>query len=124
VKERLGVPVRSSIFRFLHLPTRCAIVPKTITSTTNAIKSDRDPRVAAAARVAESLRGNAAHPKCSASGPTARSNPGVLTVAEDGLAVAAASAAGVPREVRSDDTRLGNVGAQRYGGHEPEAGMD
>jgi hypothetical protein len=43
VKERFGVPVRSSIFRFLHLLRRGTSVPKTITSTTNEIKSDRDP---------------------------------------------------------------------------------
>jgi len=43
VNERFGLPVRSSIFRFLHLPMSGANVPKTITSTTNEIKSVREP---------------------------------------------------------------------------------
>jgi hypothetical protein len=42
MKERFGVLVRFSIFRFLHLPRSGTSVPKTITSTTNEIKSHRD----------------------------------------------------------------------------------
>jgi hypothetical protein len=42
-KERFGVPSSSSVLLFLHLPMSGAVVPKTITSTTNAIKSDSEP---------------------------------------------------------------------------------
>jgi hypothetical protein len=70
VKERFGVPVRSKLFRFLHLLREGASMPRTITSTANPIKSDRDPRLAGAVGVV----GTAA---------------GVLSVSEDVLAVAA-----------------------------------
>jgi hypothetical protein len=42
VKERFGVPVRSSIFRFLHLTRRGASAAKTTTSTATKIKSHRE----------------------------------------------------------------------------------
>jgi hypothetical protein len=79
VKERFGVPVRSKFFRFLHLLREGASVPRTITSTANAIKSHKDPRLAGALGVL----GTAA---------------AVLSVSEDVLAVAAGvvvAAAGV-----------------------------
>lgn len=43
MRERFGVPVRSSIFRFLHLNRKGAIVAKAIISTASKIMSDRDP---------------------------------------------------------------------------------
>jgi hypothetical protein len=43
VKERFRLPVRSGIFRFLHLPMSEVIVPRTITSMTNEIKSVSEP---------------------------------------------------------------------------------
>src|ERR1700730_584999 len=82
MKERFGVPVRSSNLRFLHLRRRGASVPKTITSTTNAINSDRDPALWVA------LGAGAA-------------TAGALAVSEDGPAVAASAAAGLT--VSGDD---------------------
>jgi hypothetical protein len=70
VKERFGVPVRSKLFRFLHLLREGASMPRRITTTANPIKSDKDPRLAGAVGVV----GTAA---------------GVLSVSEDVLAVAA-----------------------------------
>ena len=73
------MPVRSKLFRFLHLLREGASVPRTITSTANAIKSHKDPRLAGAVGVV----GTAA---------------GVLSVSEDVLAVVArvvAAASGV-----------------------------
>ena len=43
LKDRLGLPLRSSIFRFLHRPMSGAMVPRTITSTTNVIRSVKEP---------------------------------------------------------------------------------
>jgi len=82
--ERFGVPVCSSNFRFLHLLRAGYSVPKTITSRTNEIKSDREGTGGVAAVAA---------------GVPSLSDDGLatagLTVSDEGLTVAigAASAA-------------------------------
>lgn len=43
VRERFGVPVRSNIFRFLHLPKTGTSVPTTTASTATKIKRNKDP---------------------------------------------------------------------------------
>src|SRR5450755_1639151 len=48
VKERFGASVRSILFCFRHLPRNGTNIPRTITSTANAIKSHRVPRRAGA----------------------------------------------------------------------------
>jgi hypothetical protein len=101
VKDRFGVPVRSSIFRFLHLPKRGASVPKTTTSTTNEIKSVRDPVLritvgigaAAAGVLSLSEDGLAVAAGVAASGGVGASAAGGLTVSEDGSTVAAGAVA-------------------------------
>lgn len=93
VKERFGVPVRSSIFRFLHLPSSGIIVPRTTTRTTKAIKIDKEPVLwvtggvtAAASGVPAGAEGVPAVAASAAAG---------LVVSADGLAVAASAAAEV-----------------------------
>ena len=46
VKERFSAPVCSKFFRFLHLLRRGAIVPRTMTTTANAIKNQKDAPLA------------------------------------------------------------------------------
>ena len=92
MKERFGAPVRSSIFRFLHLPNRGVSVPITMISTATKIKSVKEPTLAGAVGVVAAAAG-------------------VLTVSEDGRAVAAgvvAAAAGVTEGLRGwADSRVG-----------------
>jgi hypothetical protein len=97
VKERFGVPDRSSIFRFLHLPTRGANVPKTTINTTNRIKSDRDPALrvtvgaVGAVGAVEAASGVAVGSEdgLAAAAAVVESPGGGLTVSADGLTVAA-----------------------------------
>ena len=72
VKERFGVPSRSSILRFLHLPISGAVVPKTITSTTKETRSVNEPALCVA----------------TGTGETAGASGG-LTASVDGAAVVA-----------------------------------
>ena len=82
VKERFSASVRSKAFRFLRLLRSGAIVPRTITTTANATKNQKDALLAGAV-------GGVA----TAAGVLAVS-AGVLAVAA-GAAGALASAAGV-----------------------------
>lgn len=82
LKERFGAPVRSKLFCFLHLLKKGNPVPMTITSTANAIQSQRvqSREVAAGLGAAAS---------------------GVLAGSEDGLEVVAAEG-GVPADFEDE----------------------
>lgn len=76
VKERFGAPVRSKLFRFLHLLREGASMPRRITTTANPIKRAKDPRLAGAGGVVGTVAG-------------------VASVSEDELGVAAGAVAAV-----------------------------
>ena len=100
VKERFSAPVLSKAFRFLRLLRSGAIVPRTITTTANATKNQKDALLAGAAggvTTAGGVLAVSAGVLAVAAGVLA-SAAGVLAGSEDVLAVAAgvvAAAAGV-----------------------------
>jgi len=105
VKERFGAPVRSKLFRFLHLLREGASMPRRITTTANPIKSDKDPRLAGAGGVVGTAAGVltvSADVLAVVAGVVAAAS-GVLTVSEDVSAVTAGvvvAAAGVADGLR------------------------
>jgi hypothetical protein len=97
VKERFGVPVRSSSFRLLHLPKTGTSVPKTITSTATKIKRDNDQPPCFTAGVVAAAAGGLTVSEgvlAAATGVVVSAVAG-MTVSEDGLSVAAAAAVAV-----------------------------
>ena len=95
LKERFWAPVRSNIFRFLHLLKTGTSVARTITSTANGIKIHEDQLLAGAVGVVAAAAGVlavAAGVVVAAAGVTTVS-AGVVTVSA-GAAAAAAGAAG------------------------------
>lgn len=107
-KERFWAPVRSKSLRFLHRLTSGAIVPSTITTTANAIRSQNDPPLAGTAGAAATGPGVLVFSTDVLSDTAAVLAAGVLTGSEgsvtltSGVVVGAAAAWGAFRR-RADD---------------------
>ena len=93
VKERFSAPLRSKFFRFLHLLRRGAIVPMTITTTANAIRTQKDAPLAGLVGRVTAVAGALAVSEdvLAVSAGVASTAAGVL----EGVAGEVASAAGV-----------------------------
>lgn len=118
VRDRFGVPVRSNIFRFLHLLRKGARVPNAITSKASEIKSHKAPRLAGTLGVAAETSGALAVSEEVLAGALPETS-GVLALPED---VAAVTTAGVVAPAVDFADSLREVG-NRFGSEASAVGV-